>query len=277
MFQTSSGCSFPNPWLIPGPEQKLKKRIFGKKQSLVTNFSSGFIAGGYRDTSLSSLKREKMKLKRDEKRATERIQHYTTMRQQKDDDEQRLRAERKQRRARRRVERKAAVEIQRIARGYLQRKHNREQELLRMLQHNGAVKFQSLVRMYISLLFVRRRRRAWTRAALSIQTKVRAWLSIVHAKQELARRRSERNRDRQAAEKNYVDHHATVIQRHVRGRQSRHRVQQLRRDIAQAEKDAKDALSAKRNKAMKKAEKAARQNAYRQKHRKVPRYMQQKN
>lgn len=257
LFETSSENAYSNP--VSKTRHKKGNRIFGSYRGVESSFSESILRSGlFRDYSLDSLRRQKLSAIQRAEQLRAKSERYAELRrvlQMK--RESSLRCRREQRKRERR-ESAAARKIQVVANRFI--RSRREQNLKeRMRKQNiAAVLLQSAMRVFLAKAYVRRRRLVANAASIKLCDFFRTARAQTVAKKELCRLREKRKRRRAEVVKIFYDSHACVIQRRVRGKFARERVGRIKSERALEQKRKKEALETRRQKAMKRAEEAAR-------------------
>ena len=130
------------------------------------------------------------------------------------------------------------------------------------MEKKCATLLQAHMRKHLGIRRYRQMRIDWTRCSVNIQRKVRSFLQIQRAKRYLGRLRAERIKLRQRTIREYYDGHVTTIQRHCRGRLGRIKVRKVREALERAEASKREKIKRQKERAMQKAEDAARKLRY---------------
>ena len=240
---------------LPSPAGK---QIFGEYRGHKSSFTTSFRSGSYRDTSLGSLKRLRLTAKRNEEAARQRLLKFSRLREELSRKRERTRKEREERRRVHNIQNSAAAIIQRNAHVFLRYLRERNRVLRRDRERASLHLIQAWIRGFLSRKYARRHRKELSAACIFLQRFVRCYLKIRAAKNELKRRRLARQKLRNDFIDAYYAKRASAIQRQVRGRQARKYVEQLRASRKALEENERIRLEQRRQKAMKKAEDAAR-------------------
>ena len=237
------------------------KLIFGQRKGRRADFTSRF-SSNFGDSSISSLKIQEARAERDRQRALERIHRIAEIREKLEISKRDM-IERKRKLAEeRKKENRAAGVIQKRTHRFLKYVRERNRIQLNVLQNKSATLLQAHMRKHLGKIGYRQMRTDWTRCSTEIQKKVRSFLQIQHAKRHLAFLRAERIELRKRTIREYYDGHVTASQRHCRGRLCRMKARQVRADIERAEANKREKIKRQKERAMQKAEDAARKLRY---------------
>lgn len=234
------------------------KLHFGPSKTLNRSFSEEYNTGCYRDTSLSSLETRRKREARDRARTKKRVENIERLRKKMKADAERKEQERLAKRNRRIRENHAAIVIQKRARPYVAKLRKQREVRRRRERTRAATKIQSVVRMFLGKINYDNMREDYEFASKTLQCTIRKFLRVRRARCLLRRLREERDALRELVARQYWDEHASVIQRHIRGRQHRAFAKKYRSDRADSEAKQRDKIKRRREKAMRKAEEAAR-------------------
>ena len=161
----------------------------------------------------------------------------------------------------RKVQNQAARVIQKRSHRFLKYVRERNRVQLNILQNKSA----TLLQAHMRSIWVKLATDRWERIGPGFggdSKKGPIFLQIQHAKRHLAFLRAERIELRKRTIREYYDGHVTAIQRHCRGRLGRIKARQVRADIERAEANKREKIKRQKERAMQKAEDAARKLRY---------------
>jgi len=233
------------------------KLIFGKSRGKSSGFTSCY-TNNFRDSGISSLKFQQIRAEKDKRKALERVQRITEMREKLEISKREMMKRKRKAAELKAKQNRAALRIQKQTHRFLRYVRKRNQIRLNILQNKCATRLQAHIREYLGRLRYKQMRSDWTRSSVKIQQKVRSFLEIQRAKHHLCYLRSERAKLRQRTIREYYDTHVTVIQRHCRGRLGRRKFRRVKEERIRQEAKEREKIKRQKERAMQKAEDAAR-------------------